>query len=98
NAAKAASNNQINSTYYASLWNSTQSLTRARIDSATVATASFVYTAWILAGQPLVPGSSGVPPGPIPIGPHLEAGPSPFADAISVSFGGAGPVSVDVFD
>lgn len=98
NVAKAASGGSFNSTYYASLWNSTGDLTRSRIDEATLATASFVYTAWVDAGQPAVPGSTaGVGPGPIASA-RLEAGPTPFRDALAIRFAGAGPLSIDVFD
>ena len=98
NTAKAASGGSFNSVYYNSLWSSTQAFTRARIDSATVATASFVYTAWINAGRPLVPGSTaGVQPTPV-AGVLLEAGPTPFRDALTIHYAGAGPLSVEVFD
>jgi hypothetical protein len=98
NTAKAASGGSFNSVYYTSLWNSTQSFTRVRIDSATVATASFVYTAWVNAGRPVVPGSTaGVEPTPV-AGVWLEAGPTPFRDALTIRFSGRGPMKVDVFD
>lgn len=98
NTAKAASGGSFNSTYYNSLWNSTQALTRTRIDSATVATASFVYSAWVDAGRPTIPGSSvGVDPGPaVPQG--LEVGPIPFREALSIQFTGMGPMRLEVFD
>jgi hypothetical protein len=98
NTARAASGGAYNSTYYASLWASTQSLTRTRIDSATVSTASFVYTAWINAGEPAVPGSSvGVDPVAI-TGPRLDVSPTPFRDRLAIRYDGAGPLSVEVFD
>src|SRR5205823_11448896 len=98
NTAKAASGGVFNSVYYNSLWSSTQSFTRVRIDSATVATASFVYTAWVNAGRPVVPGSTaGVQPTPV-AGVWLEAGPTPFRDALTIHYSGAGPLSVEVFD
>ena len=98
NTAKAASGGSYNSVYYNSLWNSTQSLTRTRVDSATVATASFVYTAWVNAGRPVVPGSTaGVELGSI-AEIHLDAGPIPFRDALTLRFAGSGPLSIDVFD
>lgn len=98
NTAKAASGQQINSTYYNSLWASTETFTRERINTATVATASFVYTAWINAGRPEVPGSS-AHVGPQPTGGvSLEASPSPFRDALTIRYAGVGPLSVDVFD
>jgi len=96
--AKAASGGSYNSTYYASLWNSTKVFTQARLDTASVMTASFVYTAWVNAGSPIVPGSTaGVPPG-LAAGVQLQAGPSPFRDALTVRFSGPGPLSVEVFD
>jgi hypothetical protein len=100
NTAKAASGGSYNSVYYASLWNGTQGFTRTRIDSACVATASFVYTAWIDAGRPAIPGSStDVDPAPVAVGAaSLEAGPTPFRDAVTIRFAGAGPLSVEVFD
>jgi len=101
NVAKAAAGGSTNSaTYYASLWNSTHTLTQARLDTASVMTASLVFTAWTDAGRPTVPGSSAdVPPLPAPDpGVHLVAGPSPFRDVLTVRFAGAGPMSVDVFD
>ena len=103
NTARAASGGSYNSTYYASLWNSTRVLTQARLDTASVMTASLVYTAWAKAGAPTVPGSSEVPPLAAPpmaadAGVRLVAGPSPFRDALTVRFAGPGPMSVDVFD
>jgi hypothetical protein len=100
NAGKAASGGSINSTYYNTLWSNTESFTRSRINDAAFETASFVLTAWINAGSPAVPGSSaGVPEGPL-AGARLEVGPSPFRDALSIHFAGAGagPWNVDVFD
>jgi hypothetical protein len=99
NVAKAASGGSYNSTYYASLWNGTRILTQARLDTASVMTASYVYTAWVNAGRPEVPGSSlGVPPLAAGASVRLAAGPSPFREALTVQFSGAGPLSVDVFD
>jgi hypothetical protein len=98
NTAKAASGGSFNTTYYNSLWNSTQGFTRTRIDSATVATASFVYTAWIDAGRPAIPGSStGVGPAASPVA-ALEVGPTPFHGSLTIRFAGRGPLTVDVFD
>jgi len=100
NTAKAASGGSFNSTYYASLWNSTKTLTQARLDTASVMTASFVYTAWVNAGQPVVPGSTaGVPPGGVvSTGLALAAGPSPFRDAVTVRWSADASSSVDVYD
>jgi hypothetical protein len=95
--AQSETQGQFDGNYYASLWFGTESATRERIDAATLATASFVYTAWVNAGRPYVPGSSG---GTLDVaaGVQLDVGPTPFRDALAVRFGGAGPLSVDVFD
>ena len=98
NVAKAASGGSFNSVYYNSLWNSTQSFTRVRVDSATVATASFVYTAWVDAGRPPIPGSTADVEIPAVSSALLEAGPTPFRDALTIRFAGRGPMTVDVFD
>jgi hypothetical protein len=100
NTAKAASGGSYNSTYYASLWNSTRIFTQARMDTASWMTASYVYTAWINAGQPAIPGSSVGVPAPLAadLGVRLSAGPSPFRGALTVRFAAAQPVSVEVFD
>lgn len=98
NTAKAASGGSYNSTYYGSLWANTQVMTRQRIDAATHGTASFVYTAWVDAGSPVVPGSS------VDVAPtgralaRLEAWPSPFRTSLSIRFDGTGPFTVDVYD
>ncbi len=98
NAAKSASGGAFNTTYYNALWAATQAFTRTRLDSATAVTASFVHTAWVNAGRPPIPGSSaGVGPGPL-AGRVLEAGPSPFRDALTVRWSGHGPLDVEVFD
>ena len=99
NTARTVSGGSFNSVYYASLWSNTESMTRGRVNVAAVATASFVYTAWQDAGRPAVPGSStDVPTVPVISGLQLSAGPSPFRDALSIRFTGAGPLSVEVLD
>lgn len=96
--AKSVSGGAYNATYYTTLWTDTQAFTRARIDTATVMTASLVTTAWVLAGRPSVPGSSAsvalLPPG----GRSLAAGPTPFRGALDIRFAGPGPLAVDVYD
>jgi hypothetical protein len=87
--ARAAAGGPYDATYYASLWSGTRTLTQARLDTATVMTASLVYTAWVDAGRPAVGSGPGV---------FLRAGPSPFDDHLHVYFNAAGPLSVDVFD
>ena len=99
NAAKAAAGGSTSgTTYYNALWSNTQAFTRVRVDSATVATASMVYTAWMNAGHPTIPGSAASVDPPMASGVALSAGPSPFRDALSIAFTGPGPFTVDVFD
>jgi hypothetical protein len=57
-ARAAAGGSTSSSTYYAGLWSRTSGLTIARMTGASVETASFVYTAWVDAGYPAVPGST----------------------------------------
>jgi hypothetical protein len=65
-------------------------------------TASLVYTAWMNAGHPTVPGSSATLDAPALAaggGMRLVAGPSPFREALTVRFAAhGGPCRVDVFD
>jgi hypothetical protein len=97
-AARAASGGAFDATYYAALWAGTESMTRVRIDSATVVTASFVRTAWQQAGRPRVPGSSaGVGP-PALAGAGLQVWPTPFRGELAVRFAAQVPVRVEVFD
>ena len=74
--AQSETQGQFDGNYYASLWFGTESVTRERIDAATLATASFVYTAWVNAGRPYVPGSSGGIP-EVAAGVQLDVGPTP---------------------
>jgi len=98
NTARAASGGSYNTTYYNSLWNSTQAMTRARINAATLSTASFVYTAWRNAGEPPVPGSnSGVDPATSSIS-GIDAWPMPFRGVLEIRYQGRGPLAVDVLD
>jgi hypothetical protein len=98
NTAKTASGGSFNSTYYTSLWNNTQAFTRSRVNLATLATASMVYTAWKNAGEPAVPGSSASVPPASTNGIGLEAWPLPARAQLSIRFTGTGPFTVDVFD
>jgi len=97
--AKIASGGSTSSaTYYNSLWSDLEVMTRAQVNTATVVTASCVYTAWVDAGQPPIPGSSAdVGPSPATSA-ALVAGPSPFRFALDVRYAGSGPFDVDVFD
>ncbi len=96
--AKNASGGQFNSAYYGFLWAYTKNMTQARIDSAAVMTASLVYTAWVNAGRPPVPGSSAnVDSGEI-AGVPLRVGPTPFRAELTIRFAGVGPLRLEVFD
>ncbi len=97
-AAVDASRGSYNTTYYDTLWARTKVLTQARLDTASVLTASLVFTAWQDAGRPTVPSSSAeVPwqPGSLV---RFIAGPSPCREELTVHYGGTGPLSLDVFD
>ncbi len=86
--ARRASSGAYDSYYYASLWSGTHTLTQARLDTASVLTASLVTTAWVNAGR-------------APLGSGLLAYPSPLGrdrDELTVEYAGGGPLSVEVFD
>jgi len=97
-AKAAAGGSTSGSTYYGSLWSNTQNFTTERITTASWLTASMVYTAWVNAGMPPVPGSSAASVPEVASAARLEAGPTPFRDAITVRFAGKGVLNVDVFD
>jgi hypothetical protein len=95
NAVRSSSG--YDATYYALLWSATAAMTRARIDSAIVLTASLVYSAWIDAGRPVVPGSSATWGAPVlPL--SLTADSTIVRGSASIRWTGAGPVTVDVLD
>jgi hypothetical protein len=96
--AARATSGVYNATYYAQLWSSTSAMTRARIDSAVVLTASLVYSAWVNAGHPNVPGSSEPWNPDVASGVRLSAGPNPFSGAATISWAGPGPLTLDVLD
>lgn len=100
--AKAAAGGSTSSTtYYASLWSQTSVLTLSRLTGGAVSTASFVYTAWVNAGSPPVPGSPvDVAPGPAGSALALSAGPLPAQGTLRVSYTlpSAGPVVCELID
>ena len=98
NVAKATSAGAFNTLYYQTLWQETQPLTEERLGEASRATASFVYTAWVDAGQPPVPGSTAVAPDAVAGRPELELSPNPFRDALSIRYQGPGATRIEVFD
>lgn len=97
-AKVASGGSTTSSTYYAALWAGTETFTRERVNAATVATASFVYTAWVDAGEPPVPGSTADVGPTLAAGINLSAGPTPFGDALAIRYSGPGPLSLDVYD
>jgi hypothetical protein len=88
--ARAEAGGSITSgTYYAGLWNRTRELTLARMTGAAQATASLVYTAWVNAGFPPVPGSTVDSGGPGDLrgtALALVAGPVPARERIDLRF------------
>jgi hypothetical protein len=98
--ALVISGGSFSNLYYQSLWQLSGDLATERVIGATEATASFVYTAWIDAGQPPVPGSTvDVTPIPEPVAvPKLIVGPNPFTDFLVIRWDGPGPFSVQVFN
>ena len=97
-AALDAARGSYNTTYYDTLWARTKALTQTRLDSATVLTASLVFTAWQDAGRPTVPNSSAEVPWEPGATVRFVVGPLPCRDQLTVHYAGAGPLSLDVFD
>jgi len=99
NVAKAASGGSTSSSlYYQTLWQETQPMTETQLSEASRITASYVYTAWVNAGSPIVPGSTGVSgPGPS-VAAALELSPNPFRGAVSVRYRAAVAPRIEVFD
>lgn len=108
NDAKAAAGGSITSpTYYSELWSRTRQLTLTRLVQAAVVTASLVYTAWVDAGYPVVPGSTVAvdPADPGANGGHretleLSALPSPTTGQVTLQYvlPAPGPVLLEAFD
>lgn len=99
-ARAAAGGSTSSGTYYAGLWSRTSVLTLSRLTGGAVGTASFVYTAWVNAGSPPVPGSAvDAGSGPAP-GLALAVGPVPARGSLVISFTlpGEGPVSCELLD
>jgi hypothetical protein len=98
--ALSVSGGSYTALYYQALWQETGSLAEDRIIKAARATASFVYTAWMNAGQPRVPGSTvSVEPLPDPA-PQFSftVGPNPFSNHLVVRWDGPRPFTVEIFD
>src|SRR5262245_15168563 len=97
NTAKAASGGSFNTLYYQTLWQETQPLTEQQLNEAARITASYAYTAWVNAGQPLVPGSTGVETGAGALA-TLELSPNPARGAIRMSYRAPQTPTIEVFD
>lgn len=96
--AKSASGGSYNPLYYQTLWHETGDLATVQMNRAAQRTASMVRTAWVLAGQPPVPGST-VQAVPADLaGPRLWLGPNPFSETLTVRWEGEGPLTIEVFD
>lgn len=54
-AARRASSNLINTTYYDSLWASTNTFTKQQFSNASAVVANAIYTAYVNAGSPTIP-------------------------------------------
>jgi hypothetical protein len=99
-AARDVSGDIFNDLYYQALWQETGLLAEDRITKASRATASFVYTAWKNAGEPVVPGSTvdiTPPPAPAPQF-AFSVGPNPFTDHLVIRWNGPGPYAVEIYD
>ena len=98
--AKAASGGSYNALYYQTLWYYTGVLATQQIQQAAQQTARMVMTAWVLAGEPPVPGSTVAvsPGGPSSGSLTLALGPNPFRDHLTVRWNGPGTHSVEVLD
>jgi hypothetical protein len=100
NVAKAASGGSTSSTlYYQTLWQETQEMTEQQLSEASRLTASYVLTAWVNAGSPVVPGSTQVGvAGGVPVAASLEPASNPARGAIGLRFRAAAAPRIDVFD
>ncbi len=86
-ARAAAGGSTTSGAYYAGLWSRTSELTLARLGGASVGTASFVYTAWVNAGFPAVPGGAVDAESPgMGSSLALTAGPTPARDALTLRY------------
>jgi hypothetical protein len=99
NVAKVASGGTFSSIYYQTLWQETQPMTEQQLSEASRITASYVFTAWVNAGSPVVPGSTVVgAPGAVVLAASLELSPNPARGAIEVRYRAASAPRIDVFD
>jgi hypothetical protein len=100
NVAKVASGGSTSSAiYYQTLWQETQPMTEQQLSEASRITASYVFTAWVNAGSPVVPGSTVVgTPGAAVAAASLELSPNPARGAIEVRYRAASAPRIDVFD
>lgn len=98
--SRTVSGGSFNSLYYQALWQETGLLAEDRTVKASRATASFVYTAWKNAGEPVIPGSTVDITPPAPPAPRFifTAEPNPFTDYLVVRWDGPRPFVVEVYD
>jgi len=89
------------STYYAALWEKCGGLTNVMMQKAIDRMADLLYTAWMNAGEPVVPGVTSVATTSVPEGyPLLSAYPNPFnpSTIIDCRLSIGGSVRLSVFD
>jgi len=99
NVAKAAAGGATSgSLYYGTLWQETQDLTERQLSEASRITASYVFTAWVNAGSPVVPGSTVVGTPAVAAGASLELASNPARGEIGLRFRAGVPPRIDVFD
>ena len=100
NVAKAAAGGATSgSLYYGTLWQETQPMTEQQLSEASRITASYVFTAWVNAGSPPVPGSTVVAATAGVAGAaSLELASNPARGAVGLRFRAGSPPRIDVFD
>ena len=99
NVAKVASGGSTTSTiYYQTLWQETQEMTEQRLSEASRQTASYVFTAWVNAGSPVVPGSTPVGVASGPAAPLLEMSSNPARGTVAFRYRASVAPALDVFD
>ena len=99
-SAAQRAGNTWNDTYYANLWQSSQSFTVPLLDSAASRLASMIYTCWINAGAPRPTSLASTHPASAPdysLGPNY---PNPFnpATTLTYSLAAAGRVRIEIFN
>jgi hypothetical protein len=99
NVAKVASGGvTTGSVYYGTLWQETQDMTEQQLSEASRLTASYVFTAWVNAGSPVVPGSTPVSVAGASVAPLLELSSNPARGTVAFRYRASVAPALDVFD